>query len=72
MGDFNPVPGMTTSSGQIGSDPNLVAPGKRMLSSMTPNYSSERWQALFSESEVLEDARLSIPFFKTVLNVFSL
>jgi len=36
MGDFNPVPGMTTSSGQIGSDPNLVAPGKRMLSSMTP------------------------------------
>jgi gamma-glutamyltranspeptidase/glutathione hydrolase len=36
MGDFNPVPGVTTNSGQIGSDPNLVAPGKRMLSSMTP------------------------------------
>jgi gamma-glutamyltranspeptidase/glutathione hydrolase len=36
MGDFNPVPGVTTSTGQIGSDPNLVAPGKRMLSSMTP------------------------------------
>jgi gamma-glutamyltranspeptidase/glutathione hydrolase len=36
MGDFNPVPGMTTSSGQIGSEPNMVAPGKRMLSSMTP------------------------------------
>jgi gamma-glutamyltranspeptidase/glutathione hydrolase len=36
MGDFNPVPGMTTTTGQIGSDPNLVAPGKRMLSSMTP------------------------------------
>lgn len=36
MGDFNPVPGKTTSSGQIGTTPNLIAPGKRMLSSMTP------------------------------------
>ncbi|MBG7612151.1 gamma-glutamyltransferase, partial [Polaribacter sp. BAL334] len=36
MGDFNPVPGMTTTTGQIGSDPNLIAPEKRMLSSMTP------------------------------------
>jgi gamma-glutamyltranspeptidase / glutathione hydrolase len=36
MGDFNPVPGITTNDGQIGSNPNLVAPEKRMLSSMTP------------------------------------
>ncbi|MBS1545618.1 MAG: gamma-glutamyltransferase, partial [Bacteroidetes bacterium] len=36
MGDFNPVPGVTTSNGQIGTSPNLIAPGKRMLSSMTP------------------------------------
>ena len=36
MGDFNPVPGITTSTGQIGTNPNLVAPEKRMLSSMTP------------------------------------
>jgi gamma-glutamyltranspeptidase / glutathione hydrolase len=36
MGDFNPVPGETTSTGQIGTNPNLVAPEKRMLSSMTP------------------------------------
>ncbi len=36
MGDFNPIPGRTTSTGLIGTDPNLVAPGKRMLSSMTP------------------------------------
>ncbi|MEZ4703162.1 MAG: gamma-glutamyltransferase [Rhodothermales bacterium] len=36
MGDFNPVPGKTTATGQIGTPPNLVAPGKRMLSSMTP------------------------------------
>ncbi len=36
MGDFNPQPGVTKISGQIGTDPNIVAPGKRMLSSMTP------------------------------------
>ena len=36
MGDFNPVPGRTDSTGLIGTPPNLVAPGRRMLSSMTP------------------------------------
>lgn len=36
MGDFNPQPGITTNSGQIGTDPNLIQPEKRMLSSMTP------------------------------------
>ncbi|MEZ5041999.1 MAG: gamma-glutamyltransferase [Saprospiraceae bacterium] len=36
MGDFNPVPGLTNSQGLIGTPPNLVAPQKRMLSSMSP------------------------------------
>ncbi|WP_282056170.1 gamma-glutamyltransferase [Maribacter luteus] len=36
MGDFNPQAGITKSNGQIGTAPNLVAPEKRMLSSMTP------------------------------------
>ena len=36
MGDFNPAPGLTTETGLIGTGPNLAAPGKRMLSSMTP------------------------------------
>jgi len=36
MGDFNPQPGRTDSTGMIGTSPNQVAPGKRMLSSMTP------------------------------------
>jgi gamma-glutamyltranspeptidase/glutathione hydrolase len=36
MGDFNASPGLTTSEGLIGTAPNLAAPGKRMLSSMTP------------------------------------
>ncbi len=36
MGDFNPIPGTTTRTGLIGTKPNLIAPGKRMLSSMSP------------------------------------
>ncbi len=36
MGDFNRAPGVTNVSGKIGTPPNLIAPGKRMLSSMTP------------------------------------
>jgi gamma-glutamyltranspeptidase/glutathione hydrolase len=36
MGDFNPQPGITTRSSQIGTNPNLIQPEKRMLSSMTP------------------------------------
>ncbi len=36
MVDFNPKPGVTTTGGLIGTKPNLIAPGKRMLSSMTP------------------------------------
>jgi gamma-glutamyltranspeptidase/glutathione hydrolase len=36
MGDFNKKAGETNEEGDIGTAPNLVAPGKRMLSSMTP------------------------------------
>ena len=36
MTDFNWQPGVTTRKGAIGTDPNLIAPGKRMLSSQTP------------------------------------
>jgi gamma-glutamyltranspeptidase/glutathione hydrolase len=36
MGDFNAGPGLTDASGLIGTTPNLAAPRKRMLSSMTP------------------------------------
>ena len=36
MGDFNAGPGLTTREGLVGTPPNLAAPGKRMLSSMTP------------------------------------
>jgi gamma-glutamyltranspeptidase/glutathione hydrolase len=36
MGDFNKKPGDTNARGDIGTPPNLIDPGKRMLSSMTP------------------------------------
>jgi gamma-glutamyltranspeptidase/glutathione hydrolase len=36
MGDFNKKPGETNPQGDIGTAANLIAPGKRMLSSMTP------------------------------------
>jgi gamma-glutamyltranspeptidase/glutathione hydrolase len=40
MGDFNKKPGTTDLTGNIGTKPNLIAPGKRMLSSMTPTIVS--------------------------------
>jgi gamma-glutamyltranspeptidase/glutathione hydrolase len=36
MTDFNTRPGVTTRTGTIGTPANRIAPGKRMLSSMTP------------------------------------
>ncbi len=36
MGDFNAIPGRTDTTGTIGTRPNLIQPGKVMISSMTP------------------------------------
>lgn len=36
MGDFNPLPGHTDRKGNIGTPANVIAPGKRMLSSQCP------------------------------------
>ena len=36
MGDFNKKPGETNARGDIGTPANVIAPGKRMLSSMSP------------------------------------
>jgi gamma-glutamyltranspeptidase/glutathione hydrolase len=36
MHDFNISPGVTDTKGLIGTKPNLIEPGKRMLSSMSP------------------------------------
>ncbi len=44
MGDFNAGPGLTDTSGLIGTPPNLAAPGRRMLSSMTPTILAREGQ----------------------------
>jgi gamma-glutamyltranspeptidase/glutathione hydrolase len=46
MGDFNKKPGETNALGDIGTEPNLIAPGKRMLSSMTPTIVERGGQLL--------------------------
>jgi gamma-glutamyltranspeptidase/glutathione hydrolase len=46
MGDFNAVPGLTDATGRIGTKPNLIEPGKRMLSSMSPTIVSYKGKPL--------------------------
>jgi gamma-glutamyltranspeptidase/glutathione hydrolase len=46
MGDFNKKPGLTNVTGDIGTEANLIAPGKRMLSSMTPTIVSRDGRVL--------------------------
>jgi gamma-glutamyltranspeptidase / glutathione hydrolase len=48
MGDFNAVPGVTNREGQIGTAPNLLAPQKRMLSSMSPTIVARDGQPLMA------------------------
>ena len=59
MGDFNRKPGETNLTGDIGTKPNLIAPGKTMLSSMTPTM-------------VVKDGRLVLltgsPGGRTIIN----
>jgi gamma-glutamyltranspeptidase / glutathione hydrolase len=42
MGDFNKKPGYTSPSGDIGTPANVIAPGKRMLSSMAPTIATSK------------------------------
>jgi gamma-glutamyltranspeptidase/glutathione hydrolase len=46
MMDFNWFPGETTRAGGIGTEPNQVAPGKRMLSSQTPTIVTKNGQVV--------------------------
>jgi gamma-glutamyltranspeptidase / glutathione hydrolase len=59
MGDFNKKPGETNVTGDIGTPANQIAPGKRMLSSMTPTM-------------VVKDGRLVLltgsPGGRTIIN----
>jgi gamma-glutamyltranspeptidase / glutathione hydrolase len=46
MIDFNWRPGVTTREGEIGTEPNLIAPSKRMLSSQTPTVAAHDGKAV--------------------------
>lgn len=59
MGDFNAGPGLTTSSGLIGTKPNLARPQQRMLSSMSPSI-------LAHEGELV--AVIGSPGGRTIIN----
>ena len=48
MGDFNARPGVTDESGWIGTEPNQIAPEKRMLSSMSPTIVAVDGRPLFA------------------------
>ncbi|MCY4357193.1 MAG: gamma-glutamyltransferase [Gammaproteobacteria bacterium] len=48
LGDFNAVPGLTDEEGSIGTAPNLIAPGKRPLSSMTPTIVAQDGRPIFA------------------------
>ena len=59
MGDFNEWPGVTDSRGYVGTEPNLIAPGKRPLSSMTPTIVA---------SDGVPLALIGSPGGKTIIN----
>jgi len=59
LGDFNAVPGLTDEQGNIGTSPNLVAPQKRPLSSMTPTIVAQNGKPVFATGS---------PGGKTIIN----
>ena len=59
LGDFNAVPGITNEQGLIGTAPNLVAPEKRPLSSMTPTIVAHNGKPLLAAGS---------PGGKTIIN----
>ncbi len=70
MGDFNAVHGATTNSGQIGTTANIIAPEKRMLSSMTPTIVAKNGKPYLIIGS--PGGRTIInTVFQTVLNVLS-
>lgn len=59
LGDFNAVPGLTDTRGNIGTAPNLVAAEKRPLSSMTPTIVAQDGRPVFATGS---------PGGKTIIN----
>ncbi len=68
MDDFSSKPGVPNFFGLIGAEANAIAPGKRMLSSMTPTI-VEKDGALKMVLGSPGGATILTSVFQTVLNV---
>jgi gamma-glutamyltranspeptidase/glutathione hydrolase len=63
MDDFSAKPGVPNLYGLTGTEANSIAPGKRMLSSMTPTI-VEKDNKLFMVVGTQEVPRLLLQFYK--------
>ena len=68
MDDFSAKPGVPNTYGLIGADANAIAPGKRMLSSMTPTI-MEKDGKLFMVVGTPGGSTIITSVFQTILNV---
>ncbi len=68
MGDFNGAPDLTDERGLIGTKPNLAAPHKRMLSSMTPTIVAKDGE-LFMVTGTPGGRTIINTVLQTILNV---
>ena len=68
MDDFSAQPGAANMYGLVGGEANAIAPGKRMLSSMTPTIVL-RDDALFMVTGTPGGSRIITSTFQSILNV---
>jgi len=68
MDDFSAKPGVPNIYGLIGSEANAIAPGKRMLSSMTPTI-VEKEGALFLVTGTPGGATIITTVFQSIINI---
>lgn len=70
MGDFNPQPGYTDQGWLIGTNPNLIQPEKRMLSSMSPTIVTKNGE-LYLVIGSPGGRTIINTVFQTILNVIA-
>uniref|UniRef100_UPI0034E2554E gamma-glutamyltransferase n=1 Tax=Rhodothermus marinus TaxID=29549 RepID=UPI0034E2554E len=69
MDDFSAAPGVPNMFGLVGSEANAIAPGKRMLSSMTPTIVEDPEGRLFLVLGTPGGSTIITTVFQLVLNV---
>lgn len=69
MDDFSAKPGVPNMFGLVGSEANAIAPGKRMLSSMTPTIVEDPQGRLFMVIGTPGGSTIITTVFQVILNV---